>query len=90
MNAISKRPTIVQSLEQMAKTPPTQAGSSGDKIPPSVKPTYQGPSDDDQLRYTVPLVLGMQPKMYLLPEDYHTSQGEASQGKNGSLYHGKN
>ena len=87
MNANLAQRKTGDSIDNRVISPQTQTGSSGDKIPPSVKPTYQGPADNDPLLYTVPLVPGMH-QASLLQKDYHASQG--NQGKDGSLYHGKN
>lgn len=53
-------------LEKRLDIPPAQPGSSG-KLPPAARPTYQGPTGDDPLDYTVPLVPGMQQRPYSSP-----------------------
>ncbi|MBI2143021.1 hypothetical protein HYU20_01625 [Candidatus Woesearchaeota archaeon] len=59
MIATAKRPNGGD-LEKRANTPPTQTDSSGGKLPPPLRPTYQGPTGDDPLLHTVQLVPGMQ------------------------------
>ena len=90
MNATLVRPKVGDSLENRAIIPPAQTSNTNGIPPQKPRPTSQGPAGDDQLRFTVPLVPGMQPQMDLLQQDYHASQGNASQGKDSPRYHGKN
>ena len=89
--------TIVHSkaggLEKKLNIPPTQTGNSGDNQPPTVKPTYQGPSDNDPLRYTVPFVSGARPHYSPLPQNYSSQDKPrivTSTGKDHPLYYLRN
>lgn len=64
-------PKAGDSIDNLVKTPPTQAGNSGGKRPPT-RPTYQGPDGDDKLHYTVLFVPGRYPaERSSQPNNYH-------------------
>ena len=92
MNSTLVRPKA-GGLEKKIATPPTQTGNSGDNQPPTVKPTYQGPSDNDPLRYTILFVPGKHPHYSSLPQDYSSqdkSRIVTSKGKDHPLYYLRN